>query len=112
MDALHLLDSVAREGIRFPAPLVMFRKAAFTLDGVVEDVAGTTVRMDSVLGRYVMRNWVDAGATLWSLLSARDWAALEWSALTLAARLPGQALSRYWTIPGTFGSLSFSQREA
>jgi ubiquinone biosynthesis protein len=112
MDALHLLDSAAREGVRFPAPLVMFRKAAFTLDGVVEDVAGATVRMDSVLGRYVMRNSVDAAATLWSLLSARDWAALEWSALTLAARLPGQALSRYWTIPGTFGSLSFRQREA
>ncbi len=96
MDAMHLLDSVAREGIRFPAPLVMFRKAAFTLDGVVEDVAGAAVRMDSVLGRYAMRHWAAAGVTLWSLLSPRDWIALEWSALTLAARLPAQALSRYW----------------
>jgi ubiquinone biosynthesis protein len=96
MDALHLLDSVAREGIRFPAPLIMFRKAAFTLDGVVEDVAGAAVRMDSVLGRYAMRHWAAAGVTLWSLLSPRDWIALEWSALTLAARLPVQALSRYW----------------
>ena len=112
MDALHLLDSVAREGIRFPASLVMFRKAAFTLDGVVEDVAGSTVRMDSVLGRYVMRNWVDAGATLWSLLSARDWAALEWSALTLAARLPAQALSRYFAGPGAFGDVILRRREA
>ena len=103
MDALHLLDSVAREGIRFPAPLVMFRKAAFTLDGVVEDVAGAAVWMDSVLGRYAMRHWVAAGVTLWSLLSPADWIALEWSALTLATRLPAQALSRYWSVSALSG---------
>jgi ubiquinone biosynthesis protein len=94
MDALHVLDRVARQGIRFPSAMVMFRKAAFTLDGVVQDVAGTTVRMDSVLARYALTHWVDAGVTLWSLLSPRDWIALQWSALTFASRLTTQALFR------------------
>jgi ubiquinone biosynthesis protein len=97
MDALQLLDEAAREGIRFPAPLVMFRKAAFTLDGVIEDVAGTTVRMDSVLKRYALTHWVASSVTLGSLLSPGDWIALQWSALTFASRLCAQALRpRRW----------------
>ncbi len=95
MDALRLLDDVAQEGIRFPSPLVMFRKAAFTLEGVVEDVAGTdTVRMDTVLARYALTHWVSAGFTLWSLLSARDWIALQWSAATFGLRYTRQTLFR------------------
>jgi ubiquinone biosynthesis protein len=94
MDALELLDEIALEGIRFPASMVIFRKAAFTLDGVVEDVAGTAVRMDSVLKRYALTHWVATGITLWSLLSLRDWAALQWSLLTFGLRLSEQALFR------------------
>jgi ubiquinone biosynthesis protein len=94
MDGLEILDEVAKEGIRFPAPLVMFRKAAFTLEGVIEDVAGTEVRMDSVLARYALRHWAATGATLLSLLTPSDWIALEWSAVTFAARSVGQAILR------------------
>jgi len=87
MDALKLLDDVAKEGIRFPASLVIFRKAAFTLDGVVEEVAGAAVQMDAVLKRYALTHWVATGVTLWSLLTLGDWASLQWSALTLGLRL-------------------------
>ncbi len=94
MDALELLDEIAREGIRFPASMVIFRKAAFTLDGVVEDVAGAVVQMDSVLKRYALTHWVATGFTLWSLLSLRDWIALQWSVLTFGLRVWEQALLR------------------
>ncbi len=73
---------------------MIFRKAAFTLDGVVEDVAGTAVQMDAVLKRYALTHWVATGITLWSLLSTGDWMALQWSALTFGLRLSGQALLR------------------
>lgn len=94
MDALELLDEVALEGVRFPASLVIFRKAAFTLDGVVEDVAGTAVEMDAVLKRYLLTHWVAAAITLFSLFSLRDWFAVQRSALTFGLRLSGQALLR------------------
>ncbi len=101
MDALELLDEVALEGIRFPASLVIFRKAAFTLDGVVEDVAGTAVEMNAVLKRYLLTHWVAAGITLFSLLSLSDWFAVERSALTFGLRMSHQALLRpaRWLIP-------------
>ena len=35
MDAMRVLDDIALNGIRFPAGLLMFRKAWFTLDGVL-----------------------------------------------------------------------------
>jgi predicted unusual protein kinase regulating ubiquinone biosynthesis (AarF/ABC1/UbiB family) len=101
MDAMQLLDEIALEGIRFPAALLMFRKAFFTLEGVLEDIAGSRFRVDSAIGRYAAEHWMDTGAALLSLLSLRDLMALDWSALTLASRLCGQALTRPWRrLPG------------
>src|SRR5262249_40347662 len=101
IEAMRLLDEIALEGIRFPAALLMFRKAFFTLEGVLEDILGAGVRLDLVIGRYALSHWVDAGAVLFSLLSLRDWMALDWSALTLASRLGVRALARPWRwIPG------------
>jgi len=101
LDAMRLLDEIALEGIRFPAALLMFRKAFFTLEGVLEDIAGSGVRVDSVIARYALAHWMETGAALFSLLSLRDWVALDWSALTLASRLCAQALARPWRwIPG------------
>lgn len=54
MDAMRLLDEIAMEGVRFPAALLMFRKASFTLDGVLEDVSGSNVRMDTAITRYAL----------------------------------------------------------
>jgi ubiquinone biosynthesis protein len=101
MDAMRLLDEVALEGIRFPAALLMFRKAFFTLEGVLEDIAGSSVRLDAVIARYALAHWLSTGAALWSLLSPRDWMALDWSALTFASRLTARTLLRPWrSIPG------------
>jgi len=79
----------------------MFRKALFTLEGVLEDIAGSRFRVDSAIGRYAAKHWMDTGAALLSLLSLRDLMTLDWSALTLASRLCGQALTRPWRwLPG------------
>jgi ubiquinone biosynthesis protein len=96
MDAMQLLDEIALEGIRFPAALLMFRKAFFTLEGVLEDVAGSGVRVDSAIARYAAEHWMDTGAALLSLLSPSNWVAINWSALTFFSRLCVQALARPW----------------
>ena len=96
MDAMRVLDEIALNGIRFPASLLMFRKAWFTLNGVLEDVSGSSVGMDSVIARYALAHWAHTGAGLFSLLSPSDWVALDWSTLTLTSRLCSQALRRSW----------------
>jgi ubiquinone biosynthesis protein len=96
MDAMRLLDEIALEGVRFPAAMLMFRKASFTLDGVLEDVAGSSVSTDSVVGRYALEHWARTAAALWTLLSPRDWLALEWSTLTFTSRLCARAVFRPW----------------
>ena len=87
LDAMHLLHEIALKGVRFPAALLMFRKASFTLDGVLEDVAGEPVRMDAAVVRYALAHSIDTAATLWKLLSPGDWLAINWSTLTLPSRL-------------------------
>jgi len=96
MDAMRLLDTIALEGIHFPAALLMFRKASFTLEGVVEDIAGSRVRLDSVMARYALAQWKDAVAGLVTLLSPREWMEVEWSALTFTSRVCARALLRPW----------------
>jgi ubiquinone biosynthesis protein len=96
MDAMRLLDDIALDGVRFPAALLMFRKASFTLEGVVEDIAGTRVPLDSVIARSALANWKETVASLLTLLSPRDWAALDWSALTFTSRVCSRALLRPW----------------
>jgi len=100
MGAMRLLDAIALEGIRFPTALLMFRKASFTLEGVVEDVAGTKVGLDSLMANQVLANWKDTVGCLVTLLSARDWVAIEWSALTFASRVCVRSVMRplqHWT---------------
>ena len=94
VDAMELLDEIAFEGIRFPAALLMFRKAFFTLDGVLEDIAGTEVRLDRVMARYALAHWQDVLGSLLTLFSLRDWITLDWSALTLSSRLLTSELQR------------------
>ena len=96
IDAMRLLDEIALEGIRFPAALLMFRKASFTLEGVVEDIAGSRVQLDSLTTSHALANWKETVRSLFSLLSAGDWAALDWSALTLTSRMFIRALLRPW----------------
>ncbi len=101
MDAMRLLDNIALDGTRFPAALLMFRKASFTLEGVVEDIAGSRVRLDSLMARHALANWTNTIATIFTLLSLRDWLGLDWSALTYATRFCARALLRPWFwLPG------------
>jgi hypothetical protein len=95
-EAMRLLDDIALNGVRFPAGLLMFRKAWFTLDGVLQDVSGSGVRTDSVIIRHALGHWTSTGAALFSLLRPRDWVALDWSVLTLTSRLSLKALSGSW----------------
>jgi ubiquinone biosynthesis protein len=97
MDAMRLLEEIGFDGIRFPAPLLMFRKASFTLDGVLEDIAGFPFRMDSVVPRYALTHPVRASLALWSLLSVGDWVALDLSTLTFGARMWTTAVQRWFT---------------
>lgn len=94
MDAMRVLDEVALNGIRFPANLLMFRKAWFTLNGVLGDISRSGVEMDSVLARYAVAHWVRTGTALFSLLPPRDWLALDWCTLTLTPRFCALALRR------------------
>jgi ubiquinone biosynthesis protein len=56
LDGMVLLDELALQGVRFPAALFLFRKVLFTLDGVLHDIAGPEVRLDSVLAhQFLMR---------------------------------------------------------
>lgn len=98
MDAMRLLDEVALEGTRFPAALLMFRKASFTLEGVVEDMAGSGVRLDSLVLRHTLANWKDTVTSLFTLLSPGDWVAIDWSALTFASRMCARTLLRPWNL--------------
>lgn len=108
MEAMRLLDRIAFEGIRFPASLLMFRKASFTLEGVVEDIAGSRVRLDSLMARHALANWTNTVGGLFSLLSIRDWVALDWSALTYSSRLCARALLRPWHwLPGLSPDVEF-----
>jgi ubiquinone biosynthesis protein len=99
MDAMRLLEAIGFDGIRFPAPLLIFRKASFTLDGVLEDIAGFPFRMDSVVPRYALTHPVRAALALGSLLSLGDWVALDWSTLTFGARIWTTAVQRWLTGP-------------
>ncbi len=115
MDAMHLLHDIALKGIRFPAALLMFRKASFTLDGVLEDVAGGPVRMDAAVARYALAHWGETAATLWGLLSPADWLTLNWSALTLPSRLflgavfqPAAWLREAWRAGRAWGDMSLA----
>ena len=96
MDAMRLLDEIALDGIQFPAALLMFRKASFTLEGVLEEIAGDVVRVDSAIARYALEHWPATAAALYSLLSAADWIALEWSAFTFTTRLSVRAARQPW----------------
>jgi ubiquinone biosynthesis protein len=94
MHAMRLLDAIALDGIRFPAALLMFRKAVFTLEGVVEDVARARAGLDSLMANQALANWKDTVGCLLTLLSASDWVAIEWSALTFASRICVRSVTR------------------
>jgi ubiquinone biosynthesis protein len=87
VDAMNLLESLAFEGIRLPTSLVMFRKALFTLDGILHDIGAPEFSMESVIGRHVLQNWFTNWKGLHLPLSLGDWMAVQCSALLFPGRL-------------------------
>jgi ubiquinone biosynthesis protein len=81
--AMRLLDGLALAGVRFAAPLFLFRKIVFTLDGVLHDVDEREVRMDQVIAREYLTRWAASFGLLHSPLTLEDLAS------SLARRLRG-----------------------
>lgn len=90
LDAMQLLDEAALEGVHFAAPLFLFRKSLFTLDGVLHDIAGGEVRMDEVIVRHFLTRWAASFGLLYSPLTLRDFLSVEWNALLYPARRLGR----------------------
>lgn len=86
LDGMRLLDEIALHGVRFAAPLFLFRKSLFTLDGVLRDVAGAEVRMDYAMVRYFLTRWAGSFGLMYAPLSLRDFLDVEWNALLYPAR--------------------------
>jgi ubiquinone biosynthesis protein len=95
VDAMNLLERIAFEGIRLPTSLVMFRKALFTLDGILHDIGAPEFSMESVIARHILQNWLTAWKSLGLPLSFRDWMMLQSSALLFPGRLLLQAAQSY-----------------
>ncbi|MFB3915187.1 MAG: AarF/UbiB family protein [Terriglobales bacterium] len=86
MDAMRLLDRLAMAGVQFPAPLIMWRKALFTLDGILHEIAGADFSMDLVLARHALESWT-GNYNFRSPLSLADLIGVQSSALFYGARL-------------------------
>jgi len=87
VDAMSLLEKIAFEGVRLPSSLVMFRKALFTLDGILHDIGAPDFSMESVMTRYLIRNWIGNWKAIGSPLSLGDWLQVQCSALLFPGRL-------------------------
>jgi ubiquinone biosynthesis protein len=86
LDAMRLLDEIALEGVPFAAPLFLFRKSLFTLDGVLQDVTGSEVRMDHAVMRHFATRLAASFGLFYSPLRATDLLTLEWNAFLYPAR--------------------------
>jgi len=86
-DAMRLLEEVAFQGVRFPAPLIMLSKVLFTLDGILEDIGGDGASMGVVMARHIARRWLTDRAAFASPLTSKDWITVQCSALLYSSRL-------------------------
>ena len=84
---MRLLQAVALKGIRFPAPLIMFSKVVFTLNGILEDIGAAAVPMSSIIASQLVREWLITPSTFPSPLAVNDWLRLPWHAALYGARV-------------------------
>src|SRR5581483_2139447 len=87
VEAMNLLERIAFAGIRLPISLVMFRKALFTLDGILHDIGAPDFSIESVIGRHILQNWLTNWKGLGLPLSLADWMFVQCSALLFPGRL-------------------------
>jgi ubiquinone biosynthesis protein len=93
LDAMRLLDDIALAGVHFPTALFFFRKSVFTLDGVLQDVAGGEIRIDYVILREFLTRCLGSFGMFHAPLQLKDFAAMEWQAFLFPARSWG------WKLP-------------
>jgi predicted unusual protein kinase regulating ubiquinone biosynthesis (AarF/ABC1/UbiB family) len=86
LDAMRLLDEIALQGVHFAAPLFLFRKSLFTLHDVLQDVAGTEMRMDYAIIRHFLTRWAASFGLFYAPLGIKDFLEVEWNALLYPAR--------------------------
>ncbi len=87
VDAMRLLERIALKGVRFPAPLIMLSKVMFTLDGILDDIGGSSSAMGFTIARHVVQHWILNRKEFRSPLKAQDWITLQCSALLYSTRL-------------------------
>jgi ubiquinone biosynthesis protein len=87
VDAMDLLETIAWEGVRLPAPLVMLRKVLFTLDGILHDIRGPDLSIEFLMASHVAKSWMSNWKKIGSPLSFTDWILLQCSALLYGSRL-------------------------
>jgi ubiquinone biosynthesis protein len=86
-DVMRLLEMVAVKGIRFPGPLIMLSKVLLTLDGILEDVAGSGTDIGLAIAVLLARHWVKNRKAFRSPIGARDLLGLQCSALLYGSRM-------------------------
>ncbi len=86
LDGMRLMDEIALQGVHFAPALFLFRKSLFTLDGVLQDVAGSGVRIDRAMARHFLTRWAASFGLFYSPLGMRDLLSVEWNALLYPAR--------------------------
>jgi ubiquinone biosynthesis protein len=92
VDAVNVLERIAWQGVRLPSSLLMFRKALFTLDGILHDIGAPEFSTESVMVRHLMKTWMGRWKNFGSPLSLKDWALVQCSALLFPGRLGLQGL--------------------
>jgi ubiquinone biosynthesis protein len=86
MDAMSLLQKLAFETVRLPGSLILLRKVMFTLEGVVEDVVGKEMAMDTVLVRSLFWRWLTRKIPMGAPLEISDWLRVQTSTLLSGSR--------------------------
>lgn len=87
VDVMDLLERIAWQGVRLPSNLIMLRKVVFTLDGILHELAGSDARMELVIARRLLYQWLKSPTNLGWPLSIRDWLAVYWSAMFYGSRV-------------------------
>jgi len=86
-DVVDLLERIAWQGVRLPTHLVMLRKALFTLDGIIHDIAGSSVNLELVMVQRLLQNWLANPIRIGWPLALGDWIELGWSTMLYGSRL-------------------------
>jgi ubiquinone biosynthesis protein len=86
-DSMRLLERVAVQGVKFPSSLIMLSKVMFTLEGILGDIIGSDTGMGFTIARHVAQHWIANRSAFRSPLRARDWLALQFSAMLYTSRV-------------------------